>query len=495
MLPYACFFHHAVLQLSGDIGMQRLSRYAWLIVVACPTVLAAQGFGVYEQNTCSMARGGAAAAAPCADGSAIFFNPAGLAGLKGGHVTLGTTLIKVQGGFTDDLFLHSTDLDDPLLYVPQAYVTYAVTPKVGVGVGLFAPYGLETRWPLSFDGRFSGYDNIIHTFYVQPTAAYQVTPWLKLGGGLDIVHGTVELHQRIDLSQTPLIVGGVNYGTFGQFGIAPGTDFADADLSASKTNVGGHFGAIAKATERLTIGVHYLMKVNLNYAGTGQFTQVLTNIVTPADITIPTSPTPTTIPAGTNLDQLIGAPTSLGGLGVFSPGGLLAGQAVTASIPNPDMLVAGAAFKATDNVTLLADYQWTHWSTFDTLRLTFSPNILLNQKLSQSYKTTSGFRFGAEWAQSANVTLRGGYLHHGGAAPAQTVTPLLPEGQRNEFSAGASLKLASHLSADLAYLFIRQDDRRGRTRQPGVGVDPLTLNNGLYTFSAHLFGVSLAFTF
>ncbi len=350
--------------------MQRFSRYAWLIVVACPTVLAAQGFGVYEQNTCSMARGGAAAAAPCADGSAIFFNPAGLAGLKGGHVTLGTTLIKVQGGFTDDLFLHSTDLDDPLLYVPQAYVTYAVTPKVGVGVGLFAPYGLETRWPLSFDGRFSGYDNIIHTFYVQPTAAYQVTPWLKLGGGLDIVHGTVELHQRIDLSQTPLIVGGVNYGTFGQFGIAPGTDFADADLSASKTNVGGHFGAIAKATERLTIGVHYLMKVNLNYAGTGQFTQVLTNIVTPADITIPTSPTPTTIPAGTNLDQLIGAPTSLGGLGVFSPGGLLAGQAVTASIPNPDMLVAGVAFKATGNVTLLADYQWTHWSTFDTLQPT-----------------------------------------------------------------------------------------------------------------------------
>jgi len=119
----------------------------------------------------------------------------------------------------------------------------------------------------------------------------------------------------------------------------------------------------------------------------------------------------------------------------------------------------------------------------------------LNQKLSQSYKTTSGFRFGAEWAQSVNVTLRGGYLHHGGAAPAQTVTPLLPEGQRNEFSAGASLKLAPHLSADLAYQFIRQNDRRGRTREPLVGPATTGLNNGLYTFHAHLFGVSLGYAF
>src|SRR6266513_125199 len=210
MLPYACFLHHTVLQLSGDIGMQRLARYVWLMTAALPMVLGAQGFGIYEQNTCTMGRGGTAAAAPCADGSAIFFNPAGLAGLKGGHASAGVTLIHVMGGFTDDLFQQTTDLKDPLLVVPQVYVSYGLTPDLGVGIGLFAPYGLETKWPLSFDGRFAGYDNIIKTYYVQPTVAYQVTPWLSLGGGLDIVHGSVELHQRLDLSQTPLIVGGVN---------------------------------------------------------------------------------------------------------------------------------------------------------------------------------------------------------------------------------------------------------------------------------------------
>src|SRR2546430_7189846 len=106
-------------------------------------------------------------AAPCADGPAMFFNPAGLAGLTGGHATIGVTLLDVRGGFTDDLFQQKTKLDDPLLAVPQVYISYAATPKLGIGVGLFAPYGLETRWPLAFDGRFAGYKNILQSLYLQ----------------------------------------------------------------------------------------------------------------------------------------------------------------------------------------------------------------------------------------------------------------------------------------------------------------------------------------
>ncbi len=105
--------------------------------------------------------------------------------------------------------------------------------------------------------------------------------------------------------------------------------------------------------ERLSIGARYLMKVNMDYSGTAHFTQVNTGIIIPATITIPVLGT---IPAGTPLDGVI---TSLG---LFSTGGLLADQTATASIANPDMFVAGVAYKATDKLTLLADYQWVHWS-------------------------------------------------------------------------------------------------------------------------------------
>ena len=443
-----------------------------------------------------MGRAGAGVAAPCSDGSALFFNPAGLAGLTGGRLTIGVTLLDVQGGFTDDVFQQKTKLDDPLLAIPQVYISYAATPKLGVGVGLFAPYGLETNWPTAFDGRFAGYKNILRSVYIQPTLAYQLSPRLSLGGGFDIVLGNVELNQRLDLADAPVPLAGVPPGTrFGQFGIAPGTDFANAHLEASKTTVAAHFGAIFKATDRLSFGANFLTQAKFDYSGTASFTQVPTGLVVPADIVV----TPTdTIHAGTPIDGLLGGPASLGGLDLFNPTtGVFRSQPVTTTIKNPSQLSLGLAYKLANGWTLLGDYQLTWWNQFNELDITFpqTPGGLLDRKLFENYHNTSGFRFGAEWAKDAKWTFRGGYLHHDGAAPAETVTPLLPEGQRNEFTLGTTVKLAAALSADLAYQYIRQNDRRGRTREPLIGAATTGLNNGLYDFHAHLFGVSLSYAF
>src|SRR6266566_8371619 len=174
MLPLASRFHHLSKVTRRQKRMRACVRYALVLFAATPTLLGAQGFGIYEQGTCAMGRAGAGVAAPCPDGSAMFFNPAGLAGLTGGHVTVGVTLIDIQGGFTDDVFQQHTSLDDPLIGVPQLYVSYGATSKLGIGVGLFAPYGLETRWPMAFDGRFAGYKNFLRSIYIQPTLAYQL---------------------------------------------------------------------------------------------------------------------------------------------------------------------------------------------------------------------------------------------------------------------------------------------------------------------------------
>src|SRR2546428_5208801 len=159
---------------SGDTCMRRYALSALWLSCGLPALLTAQGCGIYRQGTCAMGRAGTGVAAPCADGSAIFFNPAGLAGLKGGRATLGVTLLDVEGGFTDDISRQRSSLDDPLLAIPQVYAAYGVTPKLGVGIGLFAPHGLPTPWPLTFDGRFAGCDNILRSVDIQPTVAYQV---------------------------------------------------------------------------------------------------------------------------------------------------------------------------------------------------------------------------------------------------------------------------------------------------------------------------------
>ncbi len=477
--------------------MRRFLRHVLVLFAGFPALLGAQGFGIYEQGTCAMGRAGTGVAAPCGDGSAIFFNPAGLAGLKGGHATIGVTLLDVQGGFTDDIFQQTTKLDDPLLAIPQVYVAYGLTPKLAVGIGLFAPYGLETRWPLSFDGRFAGYKNMLRSVYVQPTLSYQVTPWLSLGGGFDIVRGEVELNQRLDLADAPVPIAGVPPGTiFGQFGIAPGTDFANTHLEASKTTVAAHFGAILKANDQLSFGARFLTQAKFDYSGTASFTQVMTGLSVPADIVA----TPTdTIHAGTPIDGLLGAPAALGGLDLFNPStGVFRSQPVTTTIRNPAMLTLGVAYKVANGWTVLGDYQLTWWNSFDELDITFPQDAsgLLSRKLFERYDNTSGFRLGAEWEKDAKWTFRGGYLYHEGAAPAETVTPLLPEGSRNEFTGGFTVKLSPGFSADVAYQYIKQNDRRGRTREPLFNQAPTTLlNHGVYDFHAHLFGVSLGYAF
>ena len=450
-----------------------MRRFALLLCAGVPSLAAAQGFGVYEHNTCAMARAGVTAASPCADGSAIFFSPAGLAGLSGTHFTAGVTLIGAQGSFTDDFLAQKTDLDNPIIPVPSGYLTHALSPKLTVGVGAFAPYGLETKWPTQdFEGRFVGYNTDIRSIYIQPTVGYQVHPRLKVGVGFAYITSRLELHQRADLSTRGAAPG----ITFAMLGIPTGTDFADAALTAKGTGFAVNFGGILKLTDQLSIGGHWLTRKTIAYDGDAAFTPVATGLAL-------ASGNPLGLPAGTPVDALV--------LSQFGAGQALSNGAVHTSITMPPQGTLGLAYKANDRLTLMADYQLVVWGWFSVVKIDFdrfANDTLVDITLHPENKDTHGFRFGAEYQSSPKLTLRGGYLYHTAASPAQFVTPLLPEGARNEFTVGAGLNLTPKLHVDLAYQYIKQNDRRGL-------VNTAAGNTGLYQFWAHLFGLGLAYTF
>src|SRR3989475_11454719 len=257
----------ALLRLAGALGPPAL-------VATLPAPLAGQGFGVYEHNTCAMGRAGVAAARPCPDGSAIFFSPAGLARLSGTHISGGVTLIGAQGGFTDDFLGTCSDLKNPLIPVPNVYVTHAFSPKVTAGIGLYVPYGLETKWDANnFSGRFLGYNTRVQSIYIQPTIGYQITPKLKFGIGVAYITSKLKLRQRADLSTQLVpdalrIPAGLPVGTtFAMLGVPTGTDFADATLEANGSGFAVNFGAIWQATDRLSIGGHWLPREKNNQDG------------------------------------------------------------------------------------------------------------------------------------------------------------------------------------------------------------------------------------
>jgi long-chain fatty acid transport protein len=457
-----------------------MRRFALLLLagasslVAAPPALDAQGFGVYEQNTCAMARAGVAAARPCADGSAIFFSPGGLAGLSGTRFSVGVTAIAAQGSFTDDFLNHRTDLDNPVIPVPNAFITHQLSPKLTAGVGVYAPYGLETKWPVEgFDGRFLGYNTKVRSIYIQPTIGYQISPKLQFGIGVAYITSTLELRQRADFSQQ-LVPIGVPPGTrFAALGFPTGSDFADAKLHATGSGFAVNFGAIWKVSDRVSIGGHWLTRKQIDYDGTVAFTRVPTNLTLGNN-------NPLGLPAGTPVDSIVSPQ--------FAAGGALSNGAVKTTLMMPPQGSLGFAYKANDKWSLMADYHYVVWGWFSSVDIDFENPATPDLALHPNNKDTHGFRFGTEYQYSPKIQLRGGYLYHTGASPAQFVTPLLPEGARNEFTIGAGIELTPKLRADLGYQYIKQNDRRG-TVNLAVG------NTGLYQFSAHLFGIGAAYTF
>jgi long-chain fatty acid transport protein len=445
--------------------------------IAAPRALAAQGFSVNEHSTCAMGRAGTGAAMPCPDGSAMAFNPAGLASLEDGHgvVTANATIIAARGDYTNSATGFKDDLKDNNYFVPAAYVGYGITENFAAGLGLFAPYGLTTEWPSSAQGRFLGYRSHIQAIYLQPTVAAKLGKYVKVGGGFDINFFSVELKQHVDLAGVglPASAGAPPGTTFGNIGFLSGTDIANSKLDGSATGVGYHFGLILSATDKLTFGIRYLsrQKVNIDN-GNATFSQINTNILLP-------NANPLGLPAQTPLDAVL-APQ-------FLADSALGNQGVKTAVRLPEQWSVGLAYQVTPALVLLFDYNRQNWEVFQSLVFDFA--VAPTQTLPENFKATDTFRFGADYRLGTSSNIRIGYLSHNAAAPDETVTPNLPEGSRSEFTAGFGTSFAKNFHLDLAYQYIDQADREGRSTPAG------TPNNGLYQFYAHLFGASLSYAF
>lgn len=468
--------------------ISRLSMAAVVAALTLPTGAAfGQGFSVNEHGTCMMGRGGTGVAAPCRDGSAIFFNPSGIVGSRGFTISAGATLIDARGGFTDDLTATTTDLDNTPIPVPHLYLTYGINEKIAVGIGGMVPYGLGTEWPATFEGRFNGYDNSLESIYIQPTVAVKPHPMLSIGAGFDFVIGRVELTQRADLSEFPVPGGGGLL--FGQLGIPFHTDAANGFLEGSGTGIGGHFGIVFEPHEKFSIGVRYLTRVPIDYDGDVVFDSAATLVLPPGS---PIALADDALPD----DQPIPIHTLLVLSGAFSPGGALEDGPVTTALTMPDQLAAGIAVKPTPDFTFLVDYWYMNWTVFDELPVDFENPATPDRTVVENYEATHTIRVGFDWGTSDRLNLRSGFIYHGGAAPPETVTPLLPEGKRSEITFGLGYQISDDFRADAAYQYLRQVDRRGRVREAPPGQLPtVDLNSGLYEFFAHLFGLTFSASF
>ena len=93
----------------------------------------ASGFQLNEHGARAMAQGGAWAAR-ASDGSAIFFNPAGLGFQRGTNITAGTTLITLSSGFTP-VAGTETKQKSQTFFPSNAYVSHTMENGLAFGLG------------------------------------------------------------------------------------------------------------------------------------------------------------------------------------------------------------------------------------------------------------------------------------------------------------------------------------------------------------------------
>lgn len=421
--------------------MRRVLLVGILVLWAGPA--RAAGFALYEPS----ARGSGMASAFTAQSSdpvAVFFNAAGIAFLDGKRLSIGAARFALSTDFTGaDPFPGAGRQEelDIAVPIPTAFYTHAVGERVVLGVGLHAPFGLKTEWEApDFSGRYLSRLAELHALAFNPTLAYKVSDRFSVGAGLDVRITSVKLERDI-----PFVVPGS-----GQV-----LDVGSAELqSDTGVHYGFNVGLLAKPTESFSVGLAYRHKVTADLDGHGTFTQRPTGIAP--------------------IDAAVGA---------FLPAGEVP---LKTAIAFPAIASLGVGYH-TGPWTLEADVNWYGWSTFQEIEIDFEGRDDLDQTIPERYDDSFQFRFGVERMLGPSWALRAGYYHDKSPAPASSVSPILPDPDRNAFALGGSW-IRDRFRIDASADYIVGPDRSTE----GVNRDNY---NGVYASTGTVFSLYFGYSF
>lgn len=380
------------------ITLSTRARLVACALLAVAGTAAAGGFSIYEAGARATGMG-CAVTASVDDGSAMFYNIAGLGFMPGtvADVNLMPVAPKIKfGGLGAPYPGASAETVDQSFLIPGVGVTHNPGGKFAFGIGLSAPFGLGVEWedPETYTGRYTSYDVDLATVYLTPAVSYRVTPQLAVGVGLDIAYQHIKLNR----------FAGQAFG-----GDAELVNVLDVRLEGdSDIDVTPAFGLMYKPTPKLSFGAMYHHEKTMTYeGGTGELVNVA--------------------PAGPLRDAV--AP--------------LAGEySLATELGLPHMLSLGVAYQV--HPRLLVEFDAVHfgWSNFDELPLDFDPDPAgqLSSVIPEHYEDKWQFRLGADYAVSERWSLLAGYARDETPQPKESMSALLPDASRNDWSLGVQYR-------------------------------------------------------
>ncbi|MEW6433931.1 MAG: outer membrane protein transport protein [Myxococcota bacterium] len=334
---------------------------------------------------------GAAVTALTDDSSALYYNPAGLAGRKGLELQAGISLIIPSLAFTSDNTSATTWVNTRLSTPFNLYATYGLFENLTLGVGMFVPFGSSASWPTGWEGAGRALTSTVQVFDINPSLAWQVHPRLRIGGGFQVFLGSVFIERGLNFVDSQGLV----------------------QLGGSATGFGWNMGfQLELCEDRLYLGGSYRSGAPMAFRGNSHFVDVPLEFQS-----------------------------------------RLKDQPITSDITLPDVASIGIGVKASDKLRVGIDVTAVTWATFKELKIEFEEPALTNP-LPKRWDTVASIALGGEYEVTDAWRARLGFGFDPTGTPRDTLTPDLPDATKFRFSGGAGWKSSFGLFADLAYQFV-----------------------------------------
>jgi long-chain fatty acid transport protein len=436
----------------GGLEMQRtttpsIGLLCGAVVVSGP--LQAAGFAVIEQSVKGLGTAFASGAAGGEDASTVFFNPAVMTKLSGdqllggSHVIIPNVDFRNKGSQTNPALggapLRGIEPNNggEVGFVPNFYYMHSFSDNLKYGVGINTPFALGTTYNLGWVGRYHADRSELMTINFNPSVAYRINPMLSVGAGFNLQYLDVTLTNALDASAICLgatRLGRIPGGACQQAGLAtpgnPGTD-GFSKLIGNSVGFGYNLGLLFEPLPTTRIGLQYRSDVDQEAEGDATFTMP-------------------------NLLKL---------------GGAFHDTTATAPLTLPATASISAFHELNPEWSIMGDVTWTHWSTFQQLRVQFDnpaqPTSITPERWDNSFRYSLG---GTYHPSGKPYVFRMGVALDETPIPSAALrSPRIPDADRKWLAFGGSYQVSKTISVDAAYTHLFLDDAPINNTEPATG--------------------------
>lgn len=404
---------------------------------------AAAGFQLLEQNASGIGNSYAGSAAVAENASTIFFNPAGMTQLKDREVSVGMSAVRPtfkfdnRGSSVGVLGTAGEGNDaGSWAFIPNAYMSWALTKNLYAGLGIGAPFGLVTEYDNPWLGGAQAIKFDIKTVNLNPSLAYRINDKISVGGGLSYQKMKVEYIRQATVTSAALAA-------------------TTATLSADNDAWGWNVGALFTLSPTTKVGVSYRSSIKHDLKG----------------------------------DLSVSGPAA-GASAALTTG------AAKADVELPETFILSVAQTLNEKWEMLGDVSWTGWSSIpkvDIVRTSGALNGVTVQTLDTKFRDTWRFALGTNYRLNEQVKLKFGIAYD--QSPVQSDQHRLvslPDSNRTWLSTGAQIKVSKDSMVDLGAAYLRVAESHIDNNQTALGRGRVT---GVYDARVWILGAQYSMSF